>query len=135
MHELPQPLWRTLHPFYKANAFEGFPSKRDRVFVKEGNNETILAVALIQSKAGVDLLSGVLVDQSQRQQGIGRDLVKEIVMMWHKECDRPLYCLAQPHLTPFYKACGFHLSKGTAQLMRLKCRYEGGSRTLCVFEV
>jgi GNAT superfamily N-acetyltransferase len=133
MHELPYSQWRDLHPFYKRNSFDGFPSKKDRVFVEYSKDHDIVASAVIQHKAGGFLLTAVLVDRTFRGKGIGRAFIRSLVQEWHQNQSGSLYCFADKALRSFYEQCGFDCSEGTSNLRLLLKRYETQQGSLLIF--
>jgi GNAT superfamily N-acetyltransferase len=134
MIELDSARWRELHPFFKRNNYRGFPCKGAKVFVSLDPFGAFIACAVLERKAGVMLLTGVLVEHSLRGQGVGRALILNVLRHWRVENDHPLYCFADPLLNGFYSQCGFASDLGTPELRQLKARYEGAGAAFVIFK-
>lgn len=95
--------WEHLSAFYRRNRYKGRPEPAEEVWcVTQG--EYWLAAARLCYIGSYPVLRGVWVDQSARQQGIGRLLLETLKQQGRL---RNCYCFTEVSLVSFYQRVGF----------------------------
>ncbi len=101
--KLPQEQYPLVNRFYKANGHKGKARGNETVYVIR-DSQTIIAAARLCPKRDGWLLRSVWVAETQRGEGIGSKLLREIMAISE---NHPCWCYPYDHLEAFYAASGF----------------------------
>jgi len=97
-------LWFPLvKKFYQQHYPSGKPNKADPIWVIRDSGEILCAVRLKQF-SGMQLLTAMVTEPSQRNTGLGSHLINSIRPVLNQV---PSYCFAFTYLVPFYTANQF----------------------------
>ncbi|SDJ89640.1 Acetyltransferase (GNAT) domain-containing protein [Ferrimonas sediminum] len=88
--------------FYRQHGGKDRCRRHDRVWVARRQGRMV-AVARRVPLESHWVLRGLLVDDTERRQGVATELLQCLL----EECDEPLWCFALSHLKPLYVSLGF----------------------------
>ena len=119
--ELNKQQFPLVNRFYKENGHKGKARGGERVFTLTVNGSIQAALRACPDADGY-LLRGVWVAISQRNQGLGSALLKNVLTVLSP---KPCWCFPYGHLKAFYQRAGFSEPKATEVPTAINTRYQG----------